>query len=79
LAAELLIGYEGNEFSSTGDLETDLLSITAVHPLREDAVGQLLKKTGDSPSSLEKLIKSGKLAISEFQGKRYYIRKFARR
>jgi len=78
LAAELLIGYEGNEFSSTGDLETDLLSITAVHPLREDAVGQLLKKTGDSPNSLEKLVKSGKLAVSEFQGQRYYIRKFAR-
>ncbi|MGD9381233.1 MAG: radical SAM protein, partial [Candidatus Thorarchaeota archaeon] len=29
---ELLIGYEGNAFSSTGDFEADLLSITSVHP-----------------------------------------------
>lgn len=30
--AEYLIGYEGNAFSFTGDVEQDLLSITAVHP-----------------------------------------------
>ena len=78
LNTELLIGYEGNEFSSTGDLETDLLSITAVHPLREDAVERLLKKTGESQITLEKLIKAGKLGVSEFQGQRYYIRKFTK-
>ncbi|MFN2282691.1 MAG: radical SAM protein [Anaerolineales bacterium] len=78
LNTELLIGYEGNEFSSTGDLETDLLSITAVHPLREDAVEHLLKKTGESQITLEKLIKAGKVGVSEFQGQRYYIRKFTK-
>jgi wyosine [tRNA(Phe)-imidazoG37] synthetase (radical SAM superfamily) len=35
---ELLIGYEGNAFASTGNAEEDLLSITAVHPMREEAV-----------------------------------------
>lgn len=34
---EDLIGYEGNAFAFTGDVEEDLLSITAVHPMREDA------------------------------------------
>ena len=29
-----LIGYEGNAFAFTGDVEEDLLSITAVHPMR---------------------------------------------
>lgn len=35
---EYLIGYEGNAFASTGDLEEDLLAITAVHPMRAEAV-----------------------------------------
>jgi len=29
---ELLTGYEGNAFSSTGNFRDDILSITAVHP-----------------------------------------------
>lgn len=78
LTAELLIGYEGNKFSSTGDFETDLLSITAVHPLREDAVGILLEKTGSPPSLLEKMIAEEKVGVSEYQGRRYYLRKFSR-
>ncbi len=78
LETELLIGYEGNEFSSTGDLETDLLSITAVHPLREDAVERLLEKTRDSQITLEQLIKAGKVKVSDFHGQRYYIRKFSK-
>lgn len=78
LNTELLIGYEGNEFSSTGDLETDLLSISAVHPLREDTVISLLKRTGNNYSCVEKLINSGKLMISEYEGHRYYSRKFTK-
>ncbi|MEA3312102.1 MAG: radical SAM protein, partial [candidate division WOR-3 bacterium] len=35
---EYLIGYEGNAFAFTGDFEDDILSITSVHPMREDAV-----------------------------------------
>jgi wyosine [tRNA(Phe)-imidazoG37] synthetase (radical SAM superfamily) len=78
LQAEYLIGYEGNEFSSTGDIETDLLSITAVHPMREDAVSALLARTGEDTSVIDRLINERKLAASTYQGKRYYIRKFTR-
>jgi wyosine [tRNA(Phe)-imidazoG37] synthetase (radical SAM superfamily) len=42
---ELLIGYEGNAFAFTGNLEEDLLSITAVHPMRADAVDSFLKRS----------------------------------
>jgi len=42
---EYLIGYEGNAFASTGNATNDLLSITAVHPMREEAVKELLKST----------------------------------
>ncbi len=78
LHAEYLIGYEGNEFSSTGDLETDLLSITSVHPMREDAVSVLLSDAGEDFSVIERLIEDRKLTASTYQGKRYYLRKFSR-
>lgn len=39
---EYLIGYEGNDFAFTGNIEQDLLSVTAVHPMREDAVNEML-------------------------------------
>ncbi len=45
---EYLIGYEGDAFAASGDLEQDLLSITAVHPMRRDAVEVLLGRTGVS-------------------------------
>ena len=41
---EYLIGYEGNAFAFTGDVEKDLLSITSVHPMRARAVKELLLK-----------------------------------
>jgi wyosine [tRNA(Phe)-imidazoG37] synthetase (radical SAM superfamily) len=33
---EYLIGYEGNALAFAGDVEEDLLSITVVHPMREE-------------------------------------------
>ncbi|MFV9673307.1 MAG: radical SAM protein, partial [Acidimicrobiia bacterium] len=35
---EYLVGYEGDAFTATGDPRTDLLGITAVHPMRASAV-----------------------------------------
>ena len=45
-AVEYLISNEGDIFSFTGNAERDLLSITAVHPMREEAVNKLLFKAG---------------------------------
>ena len=52
--AELIIGYEGNEFSSTGNFVEDILNITAVHPMRNDAVESLLEKDGGMSSDLDR-------------------------
>ena len=41
---ECLTGYEGDAFAFTGDVERDLLSITAVHPMRQEAVEELLAR-----------------------------------
>ncbi|WP_455212375.1 radical SAM protein [Kaarinaea lacus] len=50
---EYLIGYDEGGYASTGDTEHDLLSITAVHPMREPEVKQLLKKAHGDWSLIE--------------------------
>ncbi|AHF79486.1 radical SAM protein [Thermococcus paralvinellae] len=76
---EYLIGYEGNAFVFTGNVEEDLLSITSVHPMREDAVKDLLKKANAEWDVVEKLLKEGKLIELEYDGKRFYMRKLRSR
>ncbi|RLF95351.1 radical SAM protein [Thermococci archaeon] len=73
--AEYLIGYEGNAFAFTGNIEEDLLSITSVHPMREEGVKEILKKADADWGVVEKLIRESKLMEVEYQGKKYYMRK----
>ncbi len=75
--AEHLIGYEGNAFASTGNIEEDLLSITAVHPMREEAIDAFLKKNGGDWDQVEKLVNQQKLKITEFDNHFFYSRKFS--
>jgi hypothetical protein len=75
---ELLTGYEGTAFGTTGNTETDLLSITSVHPMREDAVRSLLAKGGADWNLVERLLEGGALAEIEYQGQKHYLRRFAR-
>lgn len=76
---EYLIGYEGNAFAFTGNVEEDILAITAVHPMREDALRELLKKANAGWDIVEKLIAEGKLIELEYEGKRFYMRKLKSR
>lgn len=73
---ELLTAYEGNAFASTGNFREDLLSITAVHPMREDAVLELLKKSDGNINMLTELINSKLLVKVEYNNYNYYLRKF---
>jgi wyosine [tRNA(Phe)-imidazoG37] synthetase (radical SAM superfamily) len=75
LDAELLTGYEGNEFSATGDVETDLLSITAVHPMREESVNVILDRAKEDWGIVRKLVDQRKLIELHYQGRKYYLRK----
>ncbi|MFC1963888.1 radical SAM protein, partial [Chloroflexota bacterium] len=76
---EYLIGYEGNAFSSTGNVADDLLSITAVHPMREEAVAELLNRLGTSQETVQELINKGSLVQLEYQGRKFYARKLPTR
>jgi wyosine [tRNA(Phe)-imidazoG37] synthetase (radical SAM superfamily) len=71
---EYLIGYEGNAFSSTGNVEEDLLSITSVHPMREDAVAEFLSRAGADWLVIRRLIEGKQLVESEYGGQKYYLR-----
>ena len=75
---EMLLGYEGNAFAHSGDTEQDILSITAVHPMREDAIREFLEKDQQDWTLIDKLVKDGKLLETEFQGKKFYLRKIAK-
>jgi wyosine [tRNA(Phe)-imidazoG37] synthetase (radical SAM superfamily) len=71
---EYLIGYEGNAFAFTGSVEKDLLSITAVHPMRQSAVGDFLNKAAADWSVVHQLIAQNKLVETKFEGQKFYLR-----
>ena len=74
---ECITGYEGNAFSSTGNAREDLLSITAVHPMREDAVQELLNRSGKGRDTVQRLVSEGSLVEVKYHGKKFYARRTA--
>lgn len=72
---QYLIGYEGEDFSVTGNPETDLLSIMSVHPMMEDAVMRFLEKCGEDYSLVERLISNGKIKEIYYSGKKFFMRR----
>ncbi len=72
---ELLAGYEGDSFDFTGNAESDILSIAAVHPMREAAIRQLLLQSNESWDIVQKLIDRGQLVKTEYQGHSFYLRR----
>lgn len=76
---EYLIGYEGNAFTFTGNVEEDLLSITAVHPMREEAVKKFLAEAKADWSTIQNLIDQEQLIKIEYEGKKFYMRKLHER
>jgi wyosine [tRNA(Phe)-imidazoG37] synthetase (radical SAM superfamily) len=72
---EYLIGYEGDAFACTTNLQDDLMSITAVHPMRSDAVDGLLARAGGEWAVVHELVEQGKLAEIEYEGHRFYLRR----
>ncbi|MFO7980315.1 MAG: radical SAM protein [Candidatus Aminicenantes bacterium] len=75
IKAEYLIGYEGNAFAYTGDVEKDLLSITSVHPMRKEGVNNFLTKAKKDWNVVEKLIRENKLIEVKYKDNQYYMRK----
>ncbi len=76
IETELLTGFEGVDTGFTGNIYEDILNITAVHPLREDALIELLAKNGADFSIVESLLSQRLIRRSLYQGKKFYLRDF---
>jgi len=71
---ELLTGYEGDRFAFTGDATCDLLATTAVHPMRESAVRDLLARAGEDWSLVTRLLDEKRLERVHYRGMDYFLR-----
>ena len=72
---EYLIDYEGDNFAITGDPAEDILSISAVHPIREEVLRKLLRQARIDWSIVDRLLAKGKLLELAYRGKIFYMRK----
>ncbi len=72
---ELLIGYEGDDFATTGDPAEAILAIASVHPMREGAVRSTLERRGAPWQVVEELVDEGRLARVDHEGHTYYLRR----
>ncbi|MFO8035939.1 MAG: hypothetical protein R6U57_04865, partial [Anaerolineales bacterium] len=72
---EYLIGYEGNAFAFTGDVEEDLLSITSVHPMRKDAVDEFLDRADADWALVDELVAQDKLVEVGYGDSTFYLRR----
>ncbi len=70
---ELLTGFEGASFGTTGAAEDDLLATAAVHPVREDVAAAVLVKAGGRPSDLQRLVAEGRLRPVRYEGHVFYL------
>jgi wyosine [tRNA(Phe)-imidazoG37] synthetase (radical SAM superfamily) len=74
---ELLTGGETAAFGATGDAQSDLLSTAAVHPMRADAVRELLAKDGATWQVVDQLVERELLKEIKYQGQTFYVRRFS--
>ena len=73
---ELLTEYEGNAFTSGGDLAEEILAITSVHPMREEAVREMVGRSGEKWSLIEGMLADHRLIQTTYEGHKFYLRSF---
>ncbi len=73
IPVEWITGDEREDgFFFTGNIAEDLLSITAVHPLKADIVDEILKKQEADRGTIETLVECGELLEFWHEGKKFY-------
>jgi wyosine [tRNA(Phe)-imidazoG37] synthetase (radical SAM superfamily) len=76
LNTELLTGFEGTNTGFTGNIYEDILNITAVHPLRQDSMDELLRKNNAGQQVVDSLLKQKLIRQSIYNGMKYYVRDY---
>ncbi len=74
IETEFLTGFEGVETGFTGNIYEDILNITAVHPLREDTLDNLLRHDDANYEVVKSLIKQRLIQVTNYNGKKFYLR-----
>jgi wyosine [tRNA(Phe)-imidazoG37] synthetase (radical SAM superfamily) len=72
LNVRCLTHYEGDRFTVTADTAQDILSIAAVHPLREDALRRILERSNEDWRLVEQLVAEGRLNRHTHNRKTYF-------
>jgi len=76
IKTEFLTGFEGTDTGYTGNINEDILNITAVHPLREDTLLKLLQNDGAVYSVVDSLIHQHLIKSIIYEGNKYFIRDY---
>jgi len=74
LQAECVTGKEDDGFYFSDDVVSDLLSITSVHPMREDVVVELLEKRNLDRSFIDWLVEKKLIGKYVYEGETFYKR-----
>ncbi len=75
--AELIMNNEGVDFSFINNVEDELLGITAVHPMREEAVEDYLSRSNSSWQVVKNLMKRNLIKEVNYGNEKYYMRNFS--
>jgi len=71
---DLLFETEASDFISTGSITEDVLSILAVHPIREEALRRMVTQAGAEWVIVEDLLASKKISCIQYREARFYSR-----
>ena len=69
-----MAGKEGIDFSYSSDVEKELLSILAVHPMQLEAVEKFLYKAKADWTLIDALIQKDILKEVEYSGHKFLVR-----
>lgn len=72
---ECLLGMENGSFAYTGNVVEDILGVTAVHPMHESAVRELLERADAEWSVIDEMLANGKIVELDYGGDKFYFRK----
>ena len=73
---DLIFETEASDFISTGNIIEDILSITAVHPIREEALFKMVKQACADWSVVENLLTSKNITCIHYREEKFYLRCF---
>jgi wyosine [tRNA(Phe)-imidazoG37] synthetase (radical SAM superfamily) len=74
IEVEPLTEFEGDDVTPEGSIESEILAVTSVHPLREDALRRLLDRAGVETSVLRRLVERGEIEETVHGGHAFYRR-----